>query len=61
MPTLCLTPPPFLPPCSKLFKEYAIADLSRHKEGKVGLRWRTQKEVVAGRGQFSCGATVSLG
>ncbi|PSC75724.1 FRA10AC1 like [Micractinium conductrix] len=42
---------------SKLFKEYAIADLSRHKEGKVGLRWRTQKEVVAGRGQFSCGAT----
>lgn len=42
---------------SKLFKEYAIADLSRHKEGRVGLRWRTQREVVAGRGQFSCGAT----
>ncbi|KAL4444099.1 hypothetical protein ABPG75_011836 [Micractinium tetrahymenae] len=42
---------------SKLFKEYAIADLSRYKEGRVGLRWRTQREVVAGRGQFCCGAT----
>ena len=44
--------------CSKLFKEYAIADLSRYKEGRVGLRWRTQKEVVSGRGQFVCGAKV---
>src|SRR5262245_27924048 len=26
----------------KLFKEYAIADLSRYKEGKAGLRWRTE-------------------
>ncbi len=24
--------------------------------GKVGLRWRTEKEVVAGKGQFVCGA-----
>jgi hypothetical protein len=30
----------------RLFKEYAIADLSRYKESKVGLRWRTQAEVV---------------
>lgn len=31
-------PPPMRahPRCSKLFKEYAIADLSRYKEGKVG-------------------------
>jgi hypothetical protein len=41
---------------SRLFREYAIADLSRHREGRVGLRWRTQGEVVAGAGQFSCGA-----
>lgn len=34
----------------KLFKEYCIADLSRYKEGKVAMRWRTQKEVVEGRG-----------
>lgn len=52
------TPPLALQCCSKLFKEYAIADLSRHKEGRVGLRWRTQKEVVSGRGQFVCGAKV---
>lgn len=40
----------------KLFKEYAIADLSRYEEGAVGLRWRTEREVVSGKGQFSCGA-----
>lgn len=40
----------------KLFREYAVADLSRHKEGKLGLRWRIEKEVVSGKGQFSCGA-----
>lgn len=40
----------------RLFKEYCIADLSRYRESKLGLRWRTQKEVVAGKGQFTCGA-----
>mmetsp|Transcript_6588 Transcript_6588/g.9611 ORF Transcript_6588/g.9611 Transcript_6588/m.9611 type:complete len:223 (-) Transcript_6588:635-1303(-) len=40
---------------SRLFKEYAIADLSRYKQGAVGLRWRTEKEVVQGKGHFSCG------
>ena len=40
---------------NKLFKEYALADLSRYTEGKVGLRWRTEAEVVVGKGQFSCG------
>lgn len=39
----------------KLFREYALADLSRFREGKLGLRWRTEREVVAGKGQFSCG------
>eukprot|EP00742_Colponemidia_sp_Colp-10_P007230 GILJ01007770.1.p1 GENE.GILJ01007770.1~~GILJ01007770.1.p1 ORF type:complete len:239 (+),score=30.47 GILJ01007770.1:72-788(+) len=39
----------------KLFKEYCVADLSRYKEGKIGFRWRTQKEVIEGKGQFSCG------
>jgi len=41
---------------SQLFREYCIADLSLYKEGKIGMRWRTRKEVVAGRGQFICGA-----
>ena len=39
-----------------MFKEYALADLSRHREGKVGLRWRTESEVVSGKGHFACGA-----
>lgn len=38
-----------------LYKEFAIADLSRYKEGKVGLRWRTEIEVVQGKGQLICG------
>ncbi|KAI7755915.1 hypothetical protein M8C21_007180, partial [Ambrosia artemisiifolia] len=36
----------------KLFKEYCIADMSQYKTGKVGLRWRTEKEVISGKGQF---------
>jgi hypothetical protein len=39
----------------RLFKEYAVADLSRWREQKVGLRWRTEQEVLSGKGQFSCG------
>ncbi|XP_046371547.1 protein FRA10AC1 homolog [Haliotis rufescens] len=39
----------------KLFKEYCIADLSRYKENKIGMRWRVEKEVVDGKGQFVCG------
>lgn len=40
----------------KLFKEYCIADLTRHRENKIALRWRTEAEVVAGTGQFLCGS-----
>eukprot|EP01105_Mastigella_eilhardi_P018490 TRINITY_DN4284_c1_g1_i1.p1 TRINITY_DN4284_c1_g1~~TRINITY_DN4284_c1_g1_i1.p1 ORF type:complete len:306 (+),score=87.13 TRINITY_DN4284_c1_g1_i1:36-920(+) len=40
----------------KLYREYCLADLSRYKTGQVGLRWRTEKEVMAGKGQFVCGA-----
>lgn len=39
----------------KLFKEYAISDLSRYKENKIALRWRIEKEVIDGKGQFICG------
>ncbi|XP_062988957.1 protein FRA10AC1 [Elgaria multicarinata webbii] len=39
----------------KLFKEYCIADLSKYKENKFGFRWRHEKEVVSGKGQFTCG------
>ena len=40
----------------KLFKEYCIIDLSRYTENKFGMRWRSEPEVVDGKGQFSCGA-----
>ncbi|CAH1772590.1 unnamed protein product [Owenia fusiformis] len=40
---------------TKLFKEYAICDLSRYKENKVALRWCIEKEVIEGKGQFVCG------
>ena len=39
----------------RLFKEYAICDLSRYGENKIALRWRVEKEVVDGKGQFVCG------
>lgn len=40
----------------KLFKEYCIGDLSLFKENKIALRWRTEREVVIGKGQFICGS-----
>lgn len=39
----------------RLFKEYVICDLTGYKKGNVGFRWRTEAEVVQGRGQFQCG------
>ncbi|KAM9973210.1 hypothetical protein ACTFIR_012586 [Dictyostelium discoideum] len=38
----------------RLYKEYAIIDLSRYKSGEIGLRWRIESEVIMGRGQFTC-------
>lgn len=39
-----------------LYKEFALADLSR--PGQLGLRWRTRQEVVDGRGERSCGNKI---
>ncbi|KZC05991.1 PREDICTED: protein FRA10AC1 [Dufourea novaeangliae] len=39
----------------KLFKEYCLVDLTYYKQNKVALRWRTEKEVIVGKGQFECG------
>jgi protein FRA10AC1 len=38
----------------QLFKEYALCELSRYKQGHIALRWRTEDEVVFGKGQFIC-------
>ena len=39
---------------NNLYKEYGIIDLSRYKEGKFGIRWRTEGEVVAKKGHSVC-------
>jgi hypothetical protein len=36
--------------CSRIFKEYAIADMSRYKKEQIGLRWCTEAEVLADTG-----------
>jgi len=41
----------------KLFREYCICDLSRYKENKIANRFRIEKEIVSGKGQFKCGET----
>ncbi|CAO3617659.1 unnamed protein product [Cunninghamella echinulata] len=41
----------------QLFKEYALCDLSYYKQGKIALRWRTENEVILGKGQFICAST----
>ena len=45
---------------AQLYKELAIADLSRWSAKQVGLRWRTESDVIAGKGQSSC-AEVKCG
>merc|ERR1712029_181563 len=40
---------------SKLFHEYCITDLSLYKANKVAMRFQTETEVKAGKGQFVCG------
>lgn len=40
----------------KLYKEYGIVDLSKYESGQLGVRWRTEKEVIDGKGQYTCGA-----
>ena len=39
---------------TQLYKEYALVDLTH--PSRPGLRWRTEGEVVAGKGQWLCGA-----
>lgn len=39
----------------KLFREYCICDLSRFKENMIANRFRIEKEIVSGKGQFICG------
>mmetsp|Transcript_1743 Transcript_1743/g.6503 ORF Transcript_1743/g.6503 Transcript_1743/m.6503 type:complete len:183 (-) Transcript_1743:1137-1685(-) len=38
----------------RMFKEYAIANLSRYRVGLLGLRWCTEDEVRTGKGSRIC-------
>jgi len=38
----------------KLFTEYAICDLTYFKKNRIAFRWRIEKEVISGKGQFIC-------
>lgn len=38
-----------------LYKDYVLADLKYVDQRKLGLRWRTEKEVMEGKGSSSCG------
>jgi protein FRA10AC1 len=38
----------------KLFREYCICDLSKFKENKIANRFRIEKEIISGKGQFVC-------
>ena len=40
----------------KLYREYCICDLTYYKLNRVAMRWRTEQEVIAGKGQFTCGS-----
>jgi len=39
----------------RLFREYVVCDLAGYRKGHIGFRWRTESEVVRGKGQFHCG------
>lgn len=41
---------------NKLFREYALCDLTQYKSGGVALRWRTEQEVLDRIGELTCGA-----
>eukprot|EP00667_Euglena_gracilis_P021836 EG_transcript_24058 len=38
----------------KLFKEFALCDLTRYRTGQIGLRWRHKAEVLSGKGETIC-------
>ncbi|GAA6004626.1 hypothetical protein JCM11491_002172 [Sporobolomyces phaffii] len=37
-----------------LFKEFAIVNLKHWKSGQIGMRWRTEDEVLSGVGHVTC-------
>lgn len=40
----------------RLYKEYVLVELRRCAQRQLAMRWRTEKEVLRGKGQFVCAA-----
>ncbi|KAJ1974349.1 hypothetical protein H4R35_003649 [Dimargaris xerosporica] len=38
----------------RLYREFCLCDLQRYREGRVAMRWRTESEVLSGKGESSC-------
>ncbi|SCD22403.1 conserved protein, unknown function [Plasmodium ovale] len=39
---------------NSICNKYVICDLSKYKETKIGLRWRTEEEIIEGKGHIIC-------
>mmetsp|Transcript_26306 Transcript_26306/g.36668 ORF Transcript_26306/g.36668 Transcript_26306/m.36668 type:complete len:108 (+) Transcript_26306:227-550(+) len=42
----------------KLFKDYAILRFRSHNKNTIGLRWRSRKDVISGKGKVVCANEV---
>lgn len=39
-----------------MYKDYVLVNLQRFEKGQIGCRWRTEREVLEGKGERTCGA-----
>ncbi|CRG93379.1 conserved protein, unknown function [Plasmodium gallinaceum] len=39
---------------NSICNKYVICDLTKYKESKIGLRWRTEEEIISGKGHIIC-------
>ncbi|CRG98472.1 conserved protein, unknown function [Plasmodium relictum] len=39
---------------NSICNKYVICDLTRYREAKIGLRWRTEEEIIKGKGHIIC-------
>ncbi|SBT74775.1 conserved protein, unknown function [Plasmodium malariae] len=39
---------------NSICNKYVICDLTKYKETKIGLRWRTEEEIINGKGHIIC-------
>lgn len=44
----------------KLYREYCLCEMSGYREGRIGMRWRTEEEVLSGKGLASVRVAHSI-